>query len=192
MVMPFYLYLRSSEHVRTWVEGGGPIPLGAASDYKGEKREGTQTPDENLIHESEADISGIVPLFSQMGIENVSIQNCIVGGERLPDIRDASYFEEDGRILCFSTQRDADICTRLGKEFCVEIQDMAILKNLIDQQTGINSIAGHCQYSADHQRNHFLKGEDDAWMYEFRLFWPTTRELTFMLPPGIGRPVELN
>jgi len=117
--------------------------------------------------------------------------DCTINGVPVPDIIDGNMYREDGLVLCFSNTLSSAICRQLGKTFCVAVDDMASLKRLLDEQVGIESIAGHCEYTDDHQRDHFMKLEADEWMDEFRLFWRTSETKSFHLPPSIGRLCQL-
>ncbi len=189
---PKFLYLAEEKHVYTWISGGGPVPIKPASSYLSETRKGTQTPDENLIHDSNVDLLSLAPFIKFEG-NNVgnTFTGCSIDGAPIPDMINVDIYRQDGLVLCFSKSNSSEICARLEKKYCVMIEDMRRLKSIIDEQVGMTSIAGHCDYTADHQRNHFLKSTEDEWMDEFRLFWPITEERCFQLPPGVAKAVPL-
>lgn len=194
MSQPVFLYLDEEWKMKNWIEGGKNIPIDLASKHKSTERDGTKTPDENLINEASIDLRTKLPAISLNGhIKNLNICGNIFNGEPLPNIviEEARIYQEDGLILCFSKTKSLHVCHRLKKKFCVQIDDMARLKTVIDSQIGMESTAGHCIYRADHQRNHFIKHVDDQWMDEFRLFWPKKETAYFDLPAGFAKQVDL-
>jgi hypothetical protein len=192
-----YLYLTDENHARTWIEGGGPVPIKLASAYLSDHREGTGTPDETIIHDSPVDLDSFVQWGIQIGdVKNMTISNNYYNGRPMPNVLNASKYREDGLVLCFSNTNDKEICHGLSKKFCVAIDDIASLKKALDEQIGIVSIAKSCKYTNTHERNHFLKHEDDGWMDEYRLFWPTLfwptlKEVFVTIPAGTARYCEL-
>jgi hypothetical protein len=182
-----YLYLAEAAHARTWVEGGGPVPIRLASTYLSDRREGTSTPDENLIHRSPVDLNSLRPAFHFENVKDVTVIGCVINGVPVPDIRNADFFREDGLVLCLSNTLSVDICHRLSKKVCVAIDDLASLKAALDAQIEVTSTAANCDYTSNHERNHFLKHEADAWMDEYRLFWPTLKDASVTLPKGAAR-----
>lgn len=113
--------------------------------------------------------------------------NCVINGVRVPDIRNADFFREDGLVLCLSNTLSSEICHKLSKKVCVAIEDLGTLKAALDEQIGVVSTAANCEYTSNHERNHFLKHEADAWMDEYRLFWPVRSDVSVTLPRGIAR-----
>lgn len=186
-----YLYLQQMAFAETWVNGGGPIPLNPASAYLSDSRVGVMTPDETLVHDSAVDLTSLRPAVHVENVKGFSFIGCSINGWRVPDIVDASFYREDGLVLCFSNVLSAEICRRLGKVACVAVDDMLALKRHIDGQLGVESIGGSCEYTSDHRRNHFLKHCDDEWMKEFRLLWPRLSQGHFYLPPGMARHCNL-
>lgn len=116
---------------------------------------------------------------------------CAINGVPVPDIRNADFYREDGLVLCFSNTLSAEICERLSKKVCVAIDDLASLKLMLDAQIGVTSIAGNCEYTSNHERNQFLKHDADEWMDEYRLFWPTLKDTSVMLPKATARNCDL-
>ncbi|MGE0497725.1 MAG: hypothetical protein AB7I35_15555 [Ramlibacter sp.] len=189
--MPKYLYLARIEWAETWI-GGGPIPISLASTYRSIERGGTQTPDENLIHNSPVDIASL--RHSGFRFENVrglTFVGNISNGRMLPSFYNADYYMDDGLILSFSNVCNAEVCKRLGKVICVELLDVERLKAHLDNELGVVGTAKDCRYTADHQRNHFLKSIEDEWQQEFRLFWPIKESRTVVLPHGFARHASL-
>jgi len=186
-----YLYLTRPEWAATWVNGGA-IPIQLASTYLSDSRSGTNTPDETLVHRSSYDITK----FRQFGIgaqevRGLTMRNNTYNGMPMPDVYDADFYHDDGIILSFSDELSSDIRDRLHKQACVEILDIRKLKRIIDKQLGVTGVAGACEYTRDHQRDHFLKSIDDAWQREYRLFWPILARVTVTIPAGLARSVQV-
>ena len=194
--MEKYLYLTRREWASTWVSGG-EIPIVVASTYRSAERSGTRTPDENTIHESNVDAGSLL----SYGISVRESQNVYIGSVVSPsgdpskavklDVHIRKYLTEDGLILSLCNSKSSDICHRLGKQACVKILDVHNLKRLLDEQLGCESTMGACEYTYDHQRNHFLKSSSDAWQDEFRLFWPITRNAVAKLPAGVAKQIKM-
>ncbi|MEZ8372820.1 hypothetical protein AB6C91_00775 [Vibrio cyclitrophicus] len=185
--MEKYLYLTEVEWVDTWINGG-EIPISLASSYLSDERNGILTPDENLIHESPVPI----PSFQEFGIRigrcrNLTMTNTAYNGIKLPDFHNANYYQEDGLILSFCNSFSEHIGKRFRKKACVKILNIEKLGRVIDKQLGCKRIAGDCKYTNDHQRNHFLKSNDDSWQEEYRLFWRTTQSKWVKIPPGTAQ-----
>lgn len=187
---PKFLYLAENWQVENWINGAKGIPIKRASSYLSQERKGTLTPDENLIHDSDIDLLSFASTVYLGGTSECVVSSDNVG---IPNfvISKAELRVEDGLILCFSNSKSSEICQRLGKKFCLQIDDMAHLKSVIDACLGNVGTPGHCDYTDDHQRNHFLKSVEDKWMDEFRLLWPVQDVDTFDLPPNIAKLVAL-
>ncbi|MGK5079658.1 hypothetical protein [Janthinobacterium sp. HLX7-2] len=187
-----FLYLTQHAFQDAWINGG-EIPIMPASTYLSDVRNGTSTPDENLIHKSKHDLTKF-PLLDLSApnafLLNATIIGCSFDGIRVPDIVKANYYTEDGAILSFCHEKNAEIMNRLGKVCCVRILDVERLKSVIDLQLGIKGKMGSCKYTKDHQRSHFLKSNMDAWQQEYRLFWKNVGKTFITLPPGIGEAVQ--
>jgi hypothetical protein len=125
-------------------------------------------------------------------VQNITMIDTTIGGKRIQNHTGGAIYTEDGLILSFSNALDTAIARRLGKLACVEILDTMALKRLIDTQLGVVGYANNCQYTHDHQRNHFLKSNEDAWQEEYRMFWPVLLATTVSLPPNVGRQIELS
>ncbi|HBC3955648.1 TPA: hypothetical protein KD883_004656 [Vibrio parahaemolyticus] len=187
--MEKYLYLTEVEWADAWINGG-EIPISLASSYLSESREGIYTPDENLIHDS----SYPIPAFRQFGIhlgnvKNVTMTGNTFNGKKIPDVKNASYYKEDGLILSFCNELDAEIARRLGKKACVKILDMHQLKVALDSEVGSKGIMKNCSYTKGFKRDHFLKSTEDSWQKEFRLFWKSDKSVWVAIPPNIGELV---
>lgn len=186
--MEKYLYLTKREWATTWIKGG-KIPIALASSYLSDNRSGTFTPDENLIHESPVDLTGLSPFFEMdpgVNIKGLTIQNNSWNGVLQPEVYNANYYHEDGLILSFCNSFSEKIAQRLGKQACVKIRNIKSLKRIIDEQLKVKGIADCCRYTTDHQRNHFLKSVEDAWQDEYRIFWPLTTSRMVGLPKGVA------
>jgi len=190
--MKKYLYLTEVEWANSWVYGG-KIPLKLASTYLNDKRDGTLTPDENLIHKSEFPINE----YQQYGIliknsKDITITNSFYNGQKVPNVHNADYYREDGLILSFSNTYNKDIAIKLGKKSCVKINNMKRLKNIIDKQLQSVGQMRKCLYTNDHNRNHFLKSNLDLWQDEFRIFWDITKfkSIDVILPPNIATLIK--
>jgi hypothetical protein len=191
LVMSLYLYLNEHWHADTWV-GGGKIPINPASVYRSMEREGIFTPDENLIHKSEVDLMGLSPFLNiapGAEVRGLTMTNCRMNGVRVPDVKDAQYYFDDGLILSFSSRLTHVLARKMKKKACVRILDMTNLKANLDEQLGATSEAAYCQYTTGHERNHFLKSELDSWQSEFRLFWPITTKVEVLVPTGTAELV---
>ena len=189
--MKKYLYLTKHEWCNTWVNGG-IIPINPASFYLSPTREGTKTPDENLIHNSPVDIASLSSFgFHMENVKDLTFTNNIYNGISLPSFANADYYKEDGLILSFCNRKSNEICKRLGKIACVAIGSIESLKSIIDEQLGVEGMAGNCQYTQDHQRNHFLKSIEDGWQDEYRLFWPVKNACKVVIPAGLAKKVKL-
>jgi hypothetical protein len=189
--MEKYLYLTEIEWSDAWINGGS-IPISLASSYLSDDRDGIMTPDENLIHESSIPI----PSLKQHGISientrNITIKNFTSNGVRLPDVVEANYYTEDGLILSFCNSSNEGVAKRLKKKACVKILNIEKLRQKIDKQLGCKGIMKECEYTSDHNRNHFLKYSDDSWQDEYRMFWRTTREKWVKIPPGMAELVAI-
>ncbi|ABM05100.1 conserved hypothetical protein [Psychromonas ingrahamii 37] len=180
-----YLYLTKIEHVDTWVNGGD-IPIALASTYLSDTRSGIMTPDENLIHESPIPI----PSLKNIGIriENVrslTMTNCRGNGMKIPNMKNAHYYKQDGLILSFCNSFNNEVAYKLDKKACVKVNDIKALCGVIDKQLGRKGVMRSCQYTHSHKRNHFLKHVDDSWQDEFRLFWLIKENKSVTLPSGV-------
>ncbi|HFL2185762.1 TPA: hypothetical protein ACG3DQ_000740 [Pseudomonas putida] len=182
--MSLYLYLNEAWHAETWVNGG-KVPINPASFYRSVEREGIYTPDENLIHKSEYDLTKLQQMAGIVlsNVKDFNMTGC-TGYEPLPDICNADYYEEDGLILSFSSRLSDEIAFKMKKKTCVRIISINSLKNCIDAQLGVVGQAKYCSYTSDHQRNHFLKSELDSWQAEYRLFWPLANKVEVDIPKG--------
>ena len=186
-----FLYLTKKEWVDVWVNGG-EIPISLASSYLSKNRDGTLTPDENLIHESPVDLKSLSPGIHIGGnVKDITITNSFINGKRVPDIISGNYFTEDGLIFSFCNVFDKDIAHRLNKEACVRLNNLEKLRRKIDKQLGSKGVMKECEYTNDHQRNHFLKSTKDSWQQEFRIFWKYPKNKIVTIPSGHGELVEI-
>lgn len=187
--MKKYLYLTQKKWVQPWIKGG-VVPLFSASKYLSDERSGVFTPDENLIDTSTHDVKNYSGMITMEGDSTLTITNSFVRGT----FHSRMVFDqkiENGLVLCLANSKSIDIAKRLGKEACVEILNVDLLKRYLDKQIGANSIMRPCEYTDGHNRNHFLKSSQDAWQDEFRIFWPGVDSLRVSIPSGIGREVKL-
>ncbi|PMU87117.1 MULTISPECIES: hypothetical protein [unclassified Pseudomonas] len=186
-----FLYLTHASWTESWVHGGS-IPLALASKYKRMDRDGIYTPDENLIHEAEIDLRSLHPFVSFGETPNVrdfTFTGNYFNGMPMPEVRNANFYTEDGLIQSFCNVFDVEIANRFGKTACVRIHNIEKLRKHLDKRLGRKSRFGNCEYTHDHQRNHFLKSHDDAWQQEYRFFWPDKVACSVELPPGIAEIV---
>ncbi|MEK0168881.1 hypothetical protein [Pseudescherichia vulneris] len=182
--MNYYLYLTSPDWANAWISGG-VVPFYQASRYKSDERKGTMTPDENLIDNSTLDIKSLFPSIKIEGNTTYcNFDNCLIDGKPLNGI--VERYHEDGLVICTATKRSKYIARRLGKKACVRILDINKLKRLVEESTGVACKAGLCEYTASHERNHFLKSTYDDWQREYRLFWPGVDKVKVELPPGMA------
>ena len=186
-----YLYLTKREWAHAWVDGG-VVPILPASTYRSPDRQGTHTPDENLIHDSPVDIKSL----SQHGYHFENVRGLtFVGnssnGRVLPSFVNADFYEDDGLILSFSNRKSREICQRLGKTACVAIDNIDSLEVQLNNQLGTRCVAGNCMYTFDHQRSHFLKSVQDEWQHEFRMFWPIREPRQVAIPARTGRRIKI-
>lgn len=192
--MDLYVYLNEMSHVDAWTVGG-EIPISPASTYFSAERKGTSTPDENLTYKSNIDArkhgfnlqasgGGMIT-----GIHRVGARDNM---GPLPDIHVHEYSDSDGLVLCFCAVLDAEVATKFeNKKACVKIKDIEALKRSIDVQVGFVSKSDWCRYTNDHNRDPFLKSDEDSWQQEYRLFWPRNdaKRVWVLLPPGVGELV---
>ena len=192
--MEKFLYLTKEDWVTNWVDGG-VIPIFPASTYLSQSRDGTSTPDENLIHSSPVDVTslpGISGLFGPgINFKNLTYVGNVVDGVRAPDVVAADYYKEDGLVLSFCNEMSSEIAKRLKKRACVKILNIHELKTVIDEELGIEGQAGECRYTDDHNRDHFLKSTKDQWQNEYRIFWPITEIREVTLPSGLAEQIAL-
>ncbi|EKA4470923.1 hypothetical protein AKH05_23045 [Vibrio parahaemolyticus] len=189
--MEKYLYLTEVDWASNWINGGD-VPISVASTYLSAERDGIYTPDENLIHDSSTDLKSLSPLIHLADgaqVRGLTVVDCSFNGKKVPDIIDASYYTEDGLILSFCNEYSIDIAKRMGKKCCVKILNVEKLRKIIDKQLGRKGKMADCRYTTSHQRNHFLKSNDDSWQNEYRLFWDVTENKIVRLPPGIAELV---
>lgn len=185
--MDLYLYLKEHRFVDAWMHGGR-VPFYVASTYRREERSGVYTPDENLIDSSTFDIKSLGGAVRFEGnIKNVVFENSYAGGKTVNGTVNRHY--EDGLVICLSIRRSKFIARNLHKTACVKINDIGKLKQLIDEATGVHGQQGLCQYTASHERGHFLKSTFDSWQEEYRLFWPDVCNIEINIPPGLAEPV---
>ncbi|MDN4503436.1 hypothetical protein QX776_13575 [Alteromonadaceae bacterium BrNp21-10] len=192
--MEKYLYLTKSEWKNSWINGG-KIPLNLSSTYRTMERRGIYTPDENLIYQSTHDIATLGKYINTNGnlanIGTLKVGKITDNGITVAEGIEASAREEDGLILSFCNIKSKAICRKLEKNACVKIFDIEILINIIDEQLGTKCIAKDCEYTSSHNRNHFLKFDDDSWQQEFRLFWDYKEKTEIFLPQGVGKGIKI-
>lgn len=188
IIVEKYLYLTEIDWAGAWVNGG-EIPVSLASSYLSNNRGGIMTPDENLIHKSEVPFSSLseTPLLNiktEGVVKNITIMDCSFDGVKIPNVTNASYYREDGLILSFCNHFSEDTARRLSKKACVKILDIEALKRHIDSQLECEGVMKDCEYTEDHQRNHFLKSQEDKWQDEFRIFWRIQKNVCVDIPIG--------
>lgn len=183
-----YLYLRESEWIDAWINGG-IIPINPASTYLSMERKGIMTPDETLIYESTHDVESWPGFIEMDDVSDITFGSVRLNGKLMgTNIHIKEKRREDGVILSFCNHFSPETAKRLdGKKACVEIVDMELLKSSISKQLGVDCQSGNCQYSESHNRNHFLKSINDKWQDEFRLFWNYPRPIKVEIPKGIAK-----
>ena len=187
--MEKYLYLTQPEWTKAWIDGGA-VPINLASTYLSVSREGVMTPDENLIHDSVVSIPSLRQYgFHFEGVKNLTMTDCHSNGTRLPNLNNASYYSEDGLILSFCNHFDISTAEKFGKKACVKILNIDKTRRNIDIQLGCKGTMNVCEYTKDHQRNHFLKSIEDQWQDEFRMFWKITTMKWVKVPAGTAELV---
>jgi hypothetical protein len=183
-----YLYLSEVEWSNTWINGGD-IPISLASTYLNKDRDGILTPDENLIHKSPVNLKGLgssLHIAEGANVKGLTITNSSMDGVRIPNIVKADYYVEDGLILSFCNSLSSDVAKKLKKKACVKITNIEKLRKSIDKQLGIKGIMKKCEYTNDHQRNHFLKSVEDSWQDEYRIFWKYPTNKVVKIPSGLA------
>lgn len=191
-----FVYLATEDHVSNWVNGGGCVPIKLASDFKGQELQGNKTPDETVIHESPVDLNALRAAGIELSGSHKHVWFANNVGPNGPienfTIDSMKFHEEDGRVMCFSRTNSRKIADFFGREFCVRIDNIPLLKEIMDEAVGAVSVAGKCQYTDDFQRNVFLKANDQAFMDEFRIYWPNVvEEKSFTMPTGVGVEVPI-
>lgn len=187
--MKKYLYLAYEKFTDAWVNGG-KVPLYKASTYRRLERGGVYTPDENLIDTSTHSIDTFLGFFPSS--DNATIT---IGTFMTPKVNITNAVinrrTEDGLVLCLANRRSNYIAKKLKKEACVEILDVAELKNVLDEQIGKKGVMGNCAYTESHKRNHFLKSSLDSWQEEYRIFWKDADSIEVEIPKNLARRISI-
>lgn len=171
-----YLYLTKPEWAEAWAHGGS-VPIAPASKYLSAERSGTSTPDEVMQRYVDGTVDSAGMDFAQSfvrGLRGMSFKDCMVVGPdgRTGVIASAEYVYEDALVLCFSRSLSRQLMGRLGKAAVVAMGDLGQLKRSLDKQIGSEGSYGAVQYTRSADRGHALKGWDDRWQAEARLWWP--------------------
>lgn len=182
-----YLYLEKNEYAKTWVEGG-TVPLSLASSYRSSERSGIMTPDENVTIEFFGmpynDFKKVVNVEGDSRNLNITLSNCNIQGKH---VNKAEYHQDykDGYVLCFSNIKSKEIAKKLNKKCCVRIVDVGELCDYISDQIKIKGEHRSCEYTSEVNRNVFLKGSEDEWQKEYRIFWESSSKesISVVLPP---------
>lgn len=190
-----YLYLTKKEWVYPWVNGG-EAPINLASTYKKDFHDGIYTKDENILRHlqgtSEGAINALVKDESN-GRANITldVKEVVIGGQVVG--RNVLYHQssQDGLILSFCNHFNPKTAQRLKKQACVQLNDVYALLEQINGQLGVKGIAQSCAYTKTFKRNHFLKGNNDSWQDEFRLFWNVLESRNVIIWPGTAIEVKL-
>ncbi|WP_449545792.1 hypothetical protein [Lelliottia amnigena] len=183
--MEKYLYLAEHRFAEAWINGGR-VPFYKASRYKCETRNGVFTPDENQVDETTFDFR---PFSSVIKFGDTSINNRVsltIDGVDIVQDAFVNRYLEDGLVVCLSNTRSLLLARKLSKVVCVRINDVNLLKSIIDDAVGAEGVAGNCNYTTGHKRNAFLKSHEDSWQDEYRLFWKDQHPIEIDLPPGIA------
>ena len=99
---------------------------------------------------------------------------------------------EDGLILSFCNHFKIETANCFQKKACVRIINIEKTRKKIDKQLGCKGIMKNCEYTDDHQRNHFLKSVEDSWQDEFRIFWRTNQEKLVRIPCGTAELIWIS
>ena len=185
--MKKYLYLTEIYYKKSWIEGG-KVPLSLASRYVSAEREGVMTKDENLVFDSPLGMNGLLPFISfgpAFQARDFPINGFGASGRVLQDMEINQYYE-DGAVLCLSNSCSEETARRFGKQICLRINDINVLKGEVDRQMGVASKMSACKYTDGPERNTFLKSSADSWQDEFRLFWLNCDARDVVLPPGMA------
>ena len=183
-----YVYLKEKSHADTWVNGG-KIPLSVATSYKKNVRDGIYTPDEGFIYDSPIPLEEIEKDYVKFegDIHDFTWSGNTFNGVATPNYENVSRYCEDGLIICFSREFSNEIGVRFkDKVACVKILDIHKLFQIIDDQFPVDGKLADCEYTDDHQRNHFLKSKQDDWMRETRMFWRNIEIKEVEIPPGLA------
>jgi hypothetical protein len=180
-----YLYLSEHSHVNAWVNGG-TVPFYPASTYRSVERGGVFTPDENLIDNSDIDVNPYAPLV--VFGENTKIKSLTMNIDGYTPVKEARIHRtfEDGLVVCLSNFKTIRIARGLNKKACVRINDVDVLKDVLDRHIGTKGISKDCEYTDSHHRNVFLKSVNDSWQKEYRLYWKDVGAINVDLPPGLA------
>lgn len=188
-----FLYLEYNDYANTWINGGS-IPIKLASSYISNERQGKFTPDENTILTGSTDFRKMPNIGS---FKNATFINSFYidnNGIQEMNTLNSAYYKENGLILSFCNIFDKEIAVKLNKQACVEITNMKTLKQKIDEQLECEGIMQDCKYTNSHQRNHFLKGKEDGWQNEYRIFWNKSDndKIEVQIPKGTAKLVANN
>ena len=185
--MSKYLFLNEDWHADTWVNGG-EVPLSMASHYRHVERGGVLTPDENIHSTFDADIREY-GFYS----DDIEVRNMLVVGGGLPSkYIDGSRRLKDALVWCLTNAEPGGaLLRRFGKKACVRIDNIAKMKEVIDEQVGSESVAGDCKYTWGYQRDHFTKSALDRWQEEYRLVWEVQKARTIVLPRGLSTRIPV-
>ena len=196
-MMEKYLYLAHEKHVDNWIKGK-KVPIYRSSKYVSpeEQRGGIHTPDETKQIKSNANsMEDFDPLLSRdsdlSSCQNVNIADNYVIDEKGNSRKMAEYSQhtEDVYILCFCESFELSIMKKLGKNYCIKIKDIELLKRSIDYQLNCLGKAAPVMYTSKMERHHYLKSDKDEWQNEYRLCWSidkrTDDELEVEIPLGI-------
>lgn len=170
-----YVYLTRPEWAEPWINGG-KIPLNPARNYLSSERNGTKTPDELrqrfVLGDGGDAVESIESLFgnSCTWITNSRIKS--------PDgqskfVNYAATSIKDSLILCFSLSLSKTIMHRLGKQCVLQVPNMEELRLVISDQLHLPGHYERVRYTKGFDRSHCVKGWEDRWQVEARLYWET-------------------
>ena len=198
---PVYKYLSNEEFASTWINGG-QVPIFPASAYRNVDRRGTGTPDEVINQKFsskaikrafEINAFGFDRNFlGAVQMHNVTIQGFPNQLNPLHIYGAFARFEQDALVDCYACELSEILMKRLEtKNTCIEISNIDALLDEFDRQIGIESKRGKVIYTNGLERDHFLKGEEDAWQNEFRAIWtvPDAAKLEIFVPAGFCKRV---
>jgi hypothetical protein len=197
--MTKFRYLDNPAYAEYWVKGG-PQPLRLNSYYIGLERSGILTPDEGRVLLAQNATAEQLALMRDHLLKGpVRLHARTV---RLPGGSTIENFHSDwasGLVLCFSNQRNDERWREEGKRVCVAVDFPRELFRSLSEQIPSYTADNHagnrerrcgvCQYTKTGQLDVFTKNESESWQDEFRMYWPSNKELAVALPPKSGRIV---
>jgi hypothetical protein len=199
-----YLYLNKIDYTLPWLNGGN-IPLSTAKRYLSFERSGTNTPDELIQRLDGTASSSLLNEFFRPATPgaNISITSTAPAGLSLQLVDGRGNILRQGTVNCFTSRHiegyilclsnhfsDATL-KRLGKTCCIRVMDVEGLCAILSDRLQIAGTHAKVEYTSNGDRNPFLKSIADAWMDEYRLYFPantglSTDSVWASIPAGIA------